>query len=41
MAARMSVKRQDAGWQGLLGSGVTKVASEVHRGVRFCWLMRP
>ena len=36
MYARMSAKRQLAGRQGLRGSGVTRSASEVQSGVRFC-----
>ena len=40
MAARMVSKRQAAGRQGLMGSGVTRLASEVQSGVRLSWPMR-
>jgi hypothetical protein len=40
IAARMASKRQDAGWQGLIGSGVTRFANDFHSGARFSWLIR-
>ena len=40
IAARISAKVQAAGWHPLTGSGVTRLASDSHSGVRFCRLMR-
>jgi hypothetical protein len=40
IAARISANDHDAGWQPLIGSGVTSFASDVHSGVRCFWPMR-
>ena len=40
IAARISSNRQLAGRQGLRGSGVTRLASDSHSGVRFFWPIR-
>ncbi len=40
IAARMSEKRHSAGWQALLGSGVTRSLSTLHSGARFFLSMR-